>query len=61
MDFEEALNCAIQKQKFLIRRKIDDTFDEETTVVYHRNQVPFFSGIPHFFPAAEFLFSAKFF
>ena len=29
MDFEEALNCAIQKRKFLIRRKIDDTSDEE--------------------------------
>ena len=29
MDFEEALNCAIQKQKFLIRHKIDDTSNEE--------------------------------
>ena len=29
IDFEEALNCAIKKRKFLIQRKIDDTSDEE--------------------------------
>ena len=29
MDFREALNCAIKKQKFLIQHKIDDTCDEE--------------------------------
>ena len=29
MDFDEALNCAIQKRKILIRHKIDDTSDDE--------------------------------
>ena len=29
MDFEETLNCAIQKRKFLIQRKIDGTSDED--------------------------------
>ena len=43
MDFEKALNCAIQKWKFQIQRKIDDTSDKEAGVAMLKNpDLPFF-------------------